>query len=77
MIDIKLRYNTLCDDNHLYWRILIDNVEHLASNVIFEIPTHTTRDIVWDPNRQGNVDKHHLSCTASEVIWKSDIVIIK
>jgi hypothetical protein len=77
MIDVKLRYNTLCDDNYLYWRILIDGVEHLASNVLLEIPVHTTRDIVWDPNRQTNLEKHHLSCTASEVIWKGDVVIIK
>ena len=77
MIDVKLRYNTLCDDNYLYWRILIDGVEHLASNVLLEIPVHTTRDIVWDPNRQINLEKHHLSCTASEVIWKGDVVIIK
>jgi hypothetical protein len=61
----------------LYWRILIDGVEHTASNVVFEIPPHTTRDIVWDPNRGTDVDKHHLSCIASEVIWKGDLVIIK
>ena len=42
MIDVKLRYNTLCDDNHLFWRILIDGVENVASNVIFEIPPYTT-----------------------------------
>jgi len=77
MKDVKVRYNTLCDDNHLYWRVLIDGIEYTASNVVFEIPSHTTRDIVWDSNRQADVDKHHLSCMASEVIWKGDLVIIK
>jgi hypothetical protein len=77
MIDVKLRYNTLCDDNHLFWRILIDGVERVASNVIFEIPTYTTRDIVYDPSRDTSVDKHHLSCTANEVIWKGDVVIVR
>ena len=47
MIDIKVRYNTKCDDNHMFWRVLIDGFEYLASNVIFEIPAHTTRDIVY------------------------------
>lgn len=77
MLDVKVRYNTLCDDNHKYWRILIDGVEHMASNIIFEIPTHTTRDTVYDPSRESNVDKHHLSCIANEVVWKGDVVIIK
>jgi hypothetical protein len=77
MIDVKIRYNTLCDDNHKFWRILIDGVEYIASNIIIEIPTHTTRDIVYDPSRGGDVDKHHLSCSANEVIWKGDVVIVK
>lgn len=77
MIDVKIRYNTLCEDNHLYWRVLIDGEEHICSNVIVEIPLHTTRDIVYDPNRSQNVDKHHMSCKAHEVIWKGDVVIIK
>ena len=77
MIDVKVRYNTNCTDNHTYWRILIDGIEYLASNIIFEIPPHTTRDIVYDPSTKGKVDKHHLSCTANEVIWKGDVVIVK
>jgi hypothetical protein len=77
MIDIKVRYNTNCVDNHMFWRILIDGIEYLVSNIIFEIPTHTTRDVVYDPSRESDVDRHHLSCTTNEVIWKGDIVIIK
>lgn len=77
MIDVKIRYNTLCEDNHTFWRILIDGVEHTVSNIIVEIPMHTTRDIVWDPNRNADVDKHHFSCKANEVIWKGDVVLIK
>jgi hypothetical protein len=77
MIDIKVRYNTQCDDNHTFWRILIDGKEHTCSNVIFEIPTHTTKDIVWDSLRKQEVEKHHMSCLATEVLWKGDVVIIK
>jgi hypothetical protein len=77
MIDVKLRYNTLCNDNHMFWRILIDGIESVVSNVIFEIPPHITRDIVYDPSRKEKVDKHHISCTANEVIWKGDVVIVR
>jgi hypothetical protein len=77
MIDVKIRYNTLCDDNHTFWRILINGEEKTASNIIVNTPVHTTRDIVWDPSRNGNVDKHHISCQANNVIWKGDVVIIE
>lgn len=77
MIDIKIRYNTLCDDNHTFWRILINGEEHTVSNIIIDIPVHTTRDKVWDPSRDCFVDKHHMSCQANEVIWKSGAVIVK
>ena len=77
MIDVKIRYNTLCKDNHMFFRILINGTEHMCSNIIAEIPMHTTRDIVWDPNREEMVDKHHFSCQANEVIWKGDVIIIK
>jgi hypothetical protein len=77
MIDIKIRYNTLCTDNHKFWRILIDGAEHIVSNIIVDIPLHTTRDMVFDSYKHEMVDKHHMSCTANEVIWKGDVVIIK
>ena len=77
MIDVKVRYNTKCEDNHLFWRVLIDGEERICSNVIAEIPLHTTRDFVSDPGRGGIVDKHHFSCQAYEVIWIGDVVIIK
>ncbi len=76
-IDIKVRWNTLCDDNRSFWRVLINGEERIASNVILEIPTYTTKDRVWDTKRQDWVEKHHISCVAKEVIWKGDIVIIK
>ena len=77
MIDIKIRYNTICEDNHNFWRILIDGKESVCSNIIIELPVHTTRDIVFDSVREKEVDKHHISCKANEVIWKGDVVIVK
>lgn len=77
MIDVKIRYNTLCEDNHTFFRILINGEEHTCSNILVEIPMWTTRDKVWDPNRNQMVDKHHFSCKANEVIWKGDVVVVK
>ena len=77
MIDIKLRYNTQCEDNHTFWRVLIDGQEYTCSSVIFEIPTLTTKDIVWDSIRKQEVEKHHISCLANQVLWEGDVVTIK
>ena len=77
MIDVKIRYNTLCDDNHTFWRIIINGEEKIASNIIINVPVHTTRDIVWDPLKKDNVDKHHISCQCENVIWKGDVVIVE
>jgi hypothetical protein len=77
MTEVKIRYNTLCDDNHNFWRVLIKNTEHICSNVILEVPCHTTRDVVWDSKRKESVDKHHITCFANEVIWKGDVLIVK
>lgn len=74
MIDVKIRYNTLCSDDHLYWRILIDGVEHTCSHI--NIPVQTTRDLVYDPNRGMEVDKHHISCKASSVVFEGDVISI-
>jgi hypothetical protein len=77
MIDVKVRWNTQCSDNHLFWRVMIDGEESLCSNIIFEIPVRTTRDYVYDSIRGTKVDKHHVSCQANEVIWKGDVIIVK
>jgi hypothetical protein len=76
MIDVKVRYNTQCTDGRSFWRILIEGVEYTCSNVVFEIPTTTTRDIVFDPTRKMNVDKHHISCKANNITWEGKTVIV-
>lgn len=61
---IKIRYNTAVDDDFLYWRILIDGVEHLASDIKIYVPTHTTKDFI-----EGVGMKHHLTCESENIIW--------
>lgn len=77
MTEVKIRYNTLCEDNHNFWRVVIGDMERICSNVIIDVPSHTTRDIVWDSKRKQDVDKHHITCLANEVIWRGDVLILK
>lgn len=77
MIDVKVRWNTQCIDNHFFWRVIVDGEEHLCSNVIFNIPVCTTRDVVWDSIRGQEVQKHHVSCKANNITWKGDVIIIE
>lgn len=69
MMDIKIRYNQNCTDEKHYWRLIIDGVEYLASDIIINVPTQTTRDNVFDPHKNQMVDKHHISCKANVVNW--------
>jgi hypothetical protein len=69
---IKLRYNTECKDNRLYWRVLIDGVEHLAENVKINIPTSTTGDYLADKG----LTKHHISCESDNLVWEGDVLTI-
>lgn len=62
---IQLRYNTECKgESNLYWRVVINGVQHLASNVFFNLPTITTRDYF------ENIGfKHSISCETENLIW--------
>jgi hypothetical protein len=73
---VKIRYNTNCTDNHMFWRVLIDGVEYICSNVIINVSSHSTRDDVYDPIKCEMVNKHHLTCTPNTITWKGDVVIL-
>ena len=58
MNDIKIRYNTNAKpEDTLHWRVLINGVEHLASNVEINTQTKTTMDFI-----EGVGMKWHISC---------------
>jgi hypothetical protein len=69
---IKIRFNTECNDNRLYWRVLIDGVEHLAENIFINVPVHTSDDFLADKNQI----KHHISCESSDLVWKDDVLTV-
>jgi hypothetical protein len=75
-MDIKIRYNHNCTDDKMYWRVIINSVEFLASDIKINVPTYTTRDDVYDPQRNEMVNKHHITCKANAVIWDDTVVEI-
>lgn len=64
-MEVKIRYNTNAKlEDDLHWRVLINGVEHLASNVIVNCKSYTTKDYI-----EGVGDKWHISCNPSEITW--------
>jgi hypothetical protein len=69
---VKIRYKTDAKPNDvLQWRVIIDEVEYNASNVIINCMSHTTRDYI-----DGIGEKWHISCKATQVIWMGEECII-
>lgn len=69
---VKVRFNTKAgDDDPLKWRVLIDDVEHLADAVVFTCNAITTRDTL----PTGEV-KYHLTGVGT-VEWHGQTAVIK
>lgn len=68
---VKIRFNNECKDSLLIWRVLIDDVEHLASEVLINSPSFTSTDHL----PEGKI-KHHVSAYYTELIWEGNTLII-
>jgi hypothetical protein len=67
MDKIKIRYNTDVCDGFLYWRVIINGKEHLASDIKINVPSYSTSDFV------ENVGiKHHISCESDNIVWNEE-----
>jgi len=72
-MEVKIRYNTNAkSDDTLHWRVIINGVEHLASNVIINCMTRTTKDYI-----EGVGDKWHISCNPTQIEWVDTECILK
>ncbi len=69
---IKIRFNTECTDNLLYWRVLIDGVEHLAEKVFINVPVYTSGDFLPEKNQT----KHHISSESDNLVWNGAVLTI-
>lgn len=71
MKSIKIRYNPESGINGPdFWKVIIDEVEHLASDVIINVPCRTTMDPV------GDSVKFNVSCLSKNIVWKDKVVVI-
>lgn len=71
MNKIKIRYNTDVCDNFLYWRVIINEKEHLASDIKINVPSYSTNDFV------ENVGiKHHISCESDNIVWDEETKVV-
>ena len=61
---VKIRYNTAVNDDFLYWRVLIDGIEELASKIKINVPCLSTRDMI-----EGVGFKHHITCESDNIVW--------
>lgn len=62
---VQIRFNTEWEKSaggELKWRVLVDGQERLAKSVVFEVPCHTTEDVLPDGRR-----KWHLTAEAGSV----------
>jgi hypothetical protein len=73
MSKISIRYNTKATENDtLHWRVLIDGVESLASDVEVNTKLWTTKDWI-----EGVGWKWHITCESENIYWRGDKCIIK
>jgi hypothetical protein len=72
MNKVNIRYNTNAKENDtLHWRVLIDGVEHLASEVEVNTKLYTTKDWI-----EGVGYKYHITCHSNNIIWDGEKCII-
>ena len=72
MNKVSIRYNTKAtEEDTLHWRVLIDGVEYLASEVEVNAQLRTTKDWI-----EGVGWKWHISCESDTIIWNDTKCII-
>ena len=69
--EIKIRFNTTCKDGFHYWRVIVNGITHLASNITINCQSFTTKDIV-----PGVGEKWHITAIAKEIIWNGEDEIV-
>jgi hypothetical protein len=70
---INIRYNTKAKENDtLHWRVVINGIESLASDVEVNVKLRTTKDWI-----EGVGWKWHISCESDNIQWQGDKCIIR
>jgi hypothetical protein len=65
MSKISIRYNTKAKENDtLHWRVVIDGIETLASDVEVNTRLWTTKDWIEEVGW-----KWHITCESTDIQW--------
>lgn len=56
---------------------MINGIPKTFTNVIVEVPVHTTVDRIWIKHLQASVEYPHMSCESGDIQYKGDVIIIK
>lgn len=67
---VNIRFNHT-NTTDLYWRLIIDGVEHHVNEIKINVPTFTTQDVI----DTGEM-KWHISCFANSITWNNNKVVI-
>jgi len=61
----KIRFNTTHGDTDLFWRLIINETEHLVRSIVCDVPTYTESSF---DNGAGCI-KYHIAgvCTTFEI----------
>ena len=67
-IEFKLRFNTTHGDTNLYWRVIIDDEEYLATTLNCQVPTRS--DASYD--ERAAAVKYHIAGSCTEFYIDED-----
>ena len=68
---LRIRYNTE-NTGILFWRVVVDDVEHLADTISINVSTFTTCDKLPDGR-----EKYHISCYYNDLVWDEKKLTVK
>lgn len=68
---VKIRYNHNVGDTGLFWRVIINGVEYLASDLEIHGAAYTTQDEI-----PGVGMKYHITCEADSIRWENDKIVL-
>lgn len=66
---VKIRFNTECGESSLIWRVILDDVEYLASEIRLNVPSFSSTDVL----NYGRI-KRHISANFKKITWDNTII---
>jgi uncharacterized membrane protein len=68
---VKIRYNHDAGDSGLFWRVIINGVEHLAKDIEIHGMAYTTQDEIAKVGK-----KYHITCEVDTIYWEETKIVL-